>query len=360
MIHYSDALAQTSTDTCDMPQEQALKILATSPDSNAHDSSWQASLQQVIRKPSELLEILQLSPKQVDLDPSQLNFPLRVPREYVAKMMPGEASDPLLLQILPSQQEQENHPGYLDDPVGDLAKNPIPGLIHKYTSRVLLIINGSCAIHCRYCFRRHFPYDEHKPSKVRWQQALDYISSHPEINEVILSGGDPLTLSDSQLAWLTRAIDAIPHVSRLRIHSRTIAMISQRVCPALLEWITSLSIKVILVNHINHANEIDTAFDKAMYCLQRAGVTLLNQAVLLKGINDTVEAQIALSERLFSAGVLPYYLNLLDKVQGAAHFDTPEAHASQLMQKLRCELPGFLVPQLVREVAGEPYKVPIT
>jgi EF-P beta-lysylation protein EpmB len=336
-------------------------ICQSDDEESAQIDGWQAELARAINQPHELLAVLGLSATDIvgGIEEGH-NFPLRVPRGYVARMQSGDASDPLLLQVLPRRLESAAQPGFLRDPVGDDAAAVRPGLLHKYHGRVLLVATGACPIHCRYCFRRHFPYAEHRPDDRHWQSSVDYIAAHPEVNEVILSGGDPLSLSTQRLRDITNALRDIPHLQRLRIHSRMPIVLPQRIDTAFLAWLAELPWQTVLVNHCNHANEIDAGVQKALAALQQRGVTLLNQAVLLKDVNDNADALCALSEALFASGVLPYYLHLLDPVQGAAHFDVDENTATAIIAALRSRLPGYLVPQLVREQAGAPNKTPIT
>ena len=286
--------------------------------------------------------------------------PLRVPRGFVARMRRGDPHDPLLRQVLPLAEECLTAPGFAADPVGDDAAMTVPGVLHKYRGRVLLTATGACAVHCRYCFRRHFPYADANPAADRWQAALGYIAGDASISEVILSGGDPLTLSDRRLGELTDALATIPHVQRLRIHTRLPIVLPERVDDGLLAWLGNLRLPGVVVVHVNHANELDAAVKAALARLKDAGVQLLNQSVLLRGVNDSGDALAALSEALFACGVLPYYLHLLDKVQGAAHFDVPESIAQTIATDMRGRLPGYLVPRLVRELSGAPAKIPIS
>lgn len=320
---------------------------------------WQTALAQAVRDPAELLAALGLStgqyPAGIDLDPE---FALRVPRGYMARMRHGDPRDPLLLQVLSQRDESLSNPAFHIDPVGDAAATVSPGLLHKYRGRVLLVATGACPVHCRYCFRRHYPYAENHLDGAAWQQAMDYIAADPGIHEVILSGGDPLSLSNRRLSAIGDQLRGIGHIKRLRIHSRMPVVLPERVDPELLRWLAELPWQTVLVMHCNHANEIDHTVARACQDLQQAGVILFNQAVLLKDINDTLDAQVDLSESLFGAGVVPYYLHLLDPVQGAAHFEVPDDKARQLMDSLRSELPGYLVPRLVRESPGMPSKTP--
>ncbi|MEW6353159.1 MAG: EF-P beta-lysylation protein EpmB [Pseudomonadota bacterium] len=322
--------------------------------------AWQIALAQAISDPAELLRILGL---ESCLTPAARaaarDFPLRVPRGYVARMRYGDPHDPLLRQVLPLDEEQLPAPGFSLDAVGDLAAMAAPGVLHKYHGRVLLVSTGACAVHCRYCFRRHFPYADANPAPQQWRAALDYIGADASIHEVILSGGDPLSLSDQRLALLTAELARIPHVKYLRVHTRLPVVLPERVDAALLEWLTGGRLKPIMVIHANHAQEIDEAVRRALAQLSAHGVALFNQAVLLRGVNDSSDALAALSEQLFDAGVTPYYLHLLDKVQGAAHFEVNDATAGRIMDELRARLPGYLAPRLVRERAGGRYKIPV-
>lgn len=320
---------------------------------------WQQALADVITNIQELCHILQLDPAPF-LEPHKgLDFGLRVPHSFVARMTKGDPNDPLLRQVLPLAEEAQITPGYTHDPLAEKTTNPIPGLLHKYHGRVLLLVSGGCAIHCRYCFRRHFAYHENTPGQAGWDKAIAYIAAHPDITEVIYSGGDPLLLKDDFLASLTEKIAAIPHVTTLRIHTRLPVVIPERVTPALCDWLKNTRLQTVVVLHCNHANEIDTQLAQAIQNLRQAGVMLLNQAVLLAGVNDATETLIALSKRLGAVGVLPYYLHLLDPVQGTAHFAVPMEEAKKLWEALLPKLPGYLVPKLVQEKAGMPAKCPV-
>lgn len=323
-------------------------------------ASWQQELATGYRDVAELLGALGLDaevlPDTVALDAA---FPLRVPRGFVRRMRHGDPRDPLLRQVLPLAVEAEDRPGFVLDPVGDRAAALAPGLIHKYRGRVLLITTGACAIHCRYCFRRHYPYAETAP-RDDWSEALDSIHRDTSVHEVILSGGDPLLLSDGRLAALLGRLAAIPHLRRVRIHTRLPVVLPERLDAGLLDVLTGVQLPLAMVIHANHPREIDADVANALAPLRAAGITLLNQTVLLRGVNDDAATLAALSEALFAAGVLPYYLHLLDRVAGAANFDVAEDEARELMQALRESLPGYLVPRLVREVAGAPSKVTIT
>ena len=320
--------------------------------------NWQTQLSDVITSVDELLSILQLDSlrPQVYL-PNR--FELKVPRSFVAKMTIGDANDPLLKQVLPDKKEQTIVGGYLADPLGENAQNPTKGLLHKYQSRVLLTITGVCAIHCRYCFRQHFDYSANMPTTTAQADIIAYLIAHPEINEVILSGGDPLSVTNRRLfAWLD-ILESIAQLTTIRLHTRLPIVIPARLDNELLNRVAQSRCNIVMVIHCNHANEIDELTAQALQRARTANITLLNQAVLLKGINDSVEVQAALSQRLFSAGVMPYYLHVLDKVSGAAHFDHEERLAIELYWTLLAKLPGYLVPKLVRELTNRPFKVPI-
>jgi EF-P beta-lysylation protein EpmB len=323
-------------------------------------SPWRKALSQSVRDPAELLELLAL-PRELlpAARRAAARFPLRVPRGYVARMEKGNPADPLLRQVLPLSEELLSTEDFSDDPVGDLAAMAMPGLLHKYAGRVLLITTAACGIHCRYCFRRHFPYTEARAATDDWQPALDYIAADASLREVILSGGDPLSLSDQRLARLVGHIAAIPHVKRLRLHTRQVIVLPERVDTELLNWLGDCRLQIVMVVHTNHANEINDEVAAALRRLAATNISLLNQAVLLRGVNDEVNELAALSERLFENRVLPYYLHQLDRVQGAQHFEVSDALAIELIKQLRERLAGYLVPRLVREQAGEYSKIPI-
>lgn len=315
---------------------------------------WQQLWRDAVRDPRELLSLLGLDVLADRIsDDAAAQFPLRVPRGFVARMRHGDPHDPLLRQVLPVVDETRIVPGFALDAVGDGAARAAEGVIRKYRGRALLIATGSCAVHCRYCFRRHFPYADETAARDGWQPALAAIRADKGIDEVILSGGDPLSLSTAKLEDLTRELAAIPHLRRLRIHTRLPVVLPERVDEGLLAWLRGLPWPVAVVIHANHANEFADGVDAGLARLRGAGVALLNQAVLLAGVNDTVEALAALSERGYQAGVLPYYLHQLDRVAGAAHFEVSDGRARALHAALVAALPGYLVPKLVREVAGD-------
>lgn len=321
---------------------------------------WQQLWREAVRDPRELLALLELDPTSAGMsEAAATQFPLRVPRGFVARMRPGDLNDPLLRQVLPIDAEQRQIAGFGVDAVGDSAARRATGIIHKYRGRILLIATGSCAVHCRYCFRRHFPYAEDTASHNRWQETATLLRADPSIEEVVLSGGDPLSLSTAKLAELTDALRGIPHLRRLRIHSRLPVVLPERVDTPLLDWLRDLPWPVAFVIHANHANEFDTSVDAALAALRNVGTQLLNQAVLLHGVNDTIDTLAALSERSFAAGVLPYYLHQLDRIAGTAHYEVEDARARALHAELAARLSGYLVPRLACEVPGDSSKRPL-
>ena len=313
-----------------------------------------------VRDPAELCALLDL-PAELHQQAKQAikSFPMRVPRSFIARMKKGDIHDPLLRQVLPLDDEMKIVPGFSDDPVGDRAASVHPGALHKYHGRLLLTVTGACGIHCRYCFRRHFPYSQENPSANDWQDTVNFIEKETTIQEVILSGGDPLLLETRRLRQLTGKLEQIPHLKRIRIHSRLPVVLPERVNSELLDWLHTIALKPVMVIHANHAQELDSEVGLAMQELHRAGVILMNQSVLLRGVNDSAERLQQLSERLFDLNVQPYYLHLLDRVAGAAHFDVAEISARALIHELRSRLPGYLVPTLVREIEGAPSKIPV-
>ncbi|MEW6997934.1 EF-P beta-lysylation protein EpmB [Colwelliaceae bacterium BS250] len=322
-------------------------------------NSWQKELANVVTDPKELLSLLNIDVESYRTHFSARKlFPVRVPRPFIAKMHKGDFNDPLLQQVMPLSNEFIEVSGYVTDPLGE-HDTVAEGLLHKYQHRVLMIVKAGCAVNCRYCFRRHFPYEDNSPNKARWQQALDYIKQHDEINEVIFSGGDPLMANDEHLAWLINQIEAIEHVSRLRIHTRLPVVIPQRITPQLTTLLANSRLNPVMVFHINHPNEIDDAFKQAIEPLRQARIPLFNQSVLLANINDNVKTLCTLSDKLFNTGIQPYYIHLLDAVAGAAHFDISEQQAVIIAKKMMAILPGYLMPKFVRENAGETNKTPL-
>jgi L-lysine 2,3-aminomutase len=320
---------------------------------------WRELWRDAITDAGELLQILGLGDRADLLPPDDAGFALRVPRGFVARMRRNDPTDPLLLQVLPQRAEHEWTEGFSMDAVGDLASKAGHGVLHKYDGRALLIASGSCAVNCRYCFRRHFPYGEEIAAASQWRDALALVRADPSIRELILSGGDPLALATHKLEELTHGLSDLPHVIRLRIHTRLPVVLPERVDDGFIAWLAALPLQKVVVLHANHANEFDASVDAACARLRAAGATLLNQSVLLRGVNDDGDALAALSERMFASGVLPYYLHQLDRVQGAAHFEVDDHRALALIEDLRARLPGYLVPRLVREVGGDASKRPV-
>jgi EF-P beta-lysylation protein EpmB len=324
---------------------------ATSP-ANPELPSWQQALSQAVRNIDELARLLELPVASLRaFEPHESEFPLLVPRGFVRRMRKGDPSDPLLRQVLPLTQERQPVPGYSNDPLGEttLARG---GLLKKYAGRALLIATATCPVHCRYCFRRSFPYRDHLASHADWEQALAELDQNPDVQEVILSGGDPLSLNERRLATLFDALAHRPWISRVRIHTRYPVVLPERIDASLLRLLEQAAFRIVVVIHANHGNEIDQQVTTALTELARCGAVLLNQSVLLRGVNDDAAILVELSERLFAAGVLPYYLHLLDPVAGAAHYEVEEARARILHAELTGKLPGYLVPRLVREIPG--------
>lgn len=327
-------------------------------DAYVDSEHWQKQLADVISCPKMLLSALELS--HLDQQGAALGhkaFLLRVPKAFVSRMNKGDPQDPLLRQVMPLEEETWIAPGYLKDPLEEKKANTHPGIIHKYGSRVLLIAATACAVHCRYCFRRHFPYADNRISGALRQRSIEYLKAHKQINEVILSGGDPFVLKDRQIDQLLSDIEGISHIKRVRFHTRLPVVIPSRMTDALVKRLAGSRLKVTIVIHCNHAQELDESVAIGIAKLHRQGIWVLNQSVLLKGVNDDIEPLVELSERLHDIHIMPYYLHLLDKVQGAQHFEVPLEHALRLHQELKAQLPGFLVPKLVQEIPDESSKV---
>jgi EF-P beta-lysylation protein EpmB len=342
--------------------------------------TWQQAMKRAVRSGRQLCELLQLPPAELVSLAAEQDFPVFAPRELIARMRVGDPGDPILRQVLGVPEELSAAPATIDvsqpstadevasrraahapmlDPVGDLQAQRGPGLLQKYDGRALLITSGACAVHCRYCFRRHFPYDAAQPGKVGWARSLDILRADDSLDEVILSGGDPLTVTDDSLRWLIAELNAIPHIRRIRIHTRVPVVIPQRICASLLEWVESSRAAIYFVLHFNHPNEIDPQVEQSIKLLRQSGCTLLNQAVLLRHVNDSAAVQRELCQALVNMQVLPYYLHQLDLVQGAMHFEVDDLTAQSIIDELRATLPGYAVPKLVREIAGERSKTPV-
>ncbi len=333
-------------------------LSCSTPDTS--ESSWKKQLSQATTSAEALLTRLQLGQhlKHIDL---AAEFKCMATDAYISKIEPGNINDPLLLQVLPLALEKQptiQQPGLLD-PVGDINAQAGQGLLHKYHGRALLITTAACAIHCRYCFRRHYPYQQSSYSQKALQGVLDYLSSHTEIDEIILSGGDPLVLDNSKLGALIARLEDIEHIKTLRIHTRLPVVLPDRINHGLLELLRTTRFQVVMVIHSNHANELKNAEYDKLQLLHKAGICLLNQSVLLKGINDNAESLVALSRRLFECNTLPYYLHLLDPVAGAMHFKTGREQALTIKKEMEQKLPGYLVPRLVQEIEGKQSKTAI-
>lgn len=338
-------------------------------DSQNWQSNWKSDFVNTINDKQTLAKMLDLpidfvetvfgETDEKNVGEKMSDFPLKVPQKFVKKMQKGNLNDPLLLQILPTFAETVQTAGFVTDPLAEKSANPTKGIIHKYRSRVLMPITGACMVHCRYCFRQHFDYQENLPTADDWQTIVDYIEKNLDVNEVILSGGDPLSLSDRRLFAVLDTLENIPQIRTIRLHSRVPVVIPNRLDDALLKRLSSSRCQIVLVIHANHPNELD---DETIFYLQRAklaGITLLNQTVLLKNINNDADILANLSEKMWQAGVLPYYLHVLDKVAGASHFYIDDAEAVAIYWQLLAKCAGYLVPKLVRETPNEPFKTPI-
>ncbi len=321
-------------------------------------NQWQKELQEGYRNVEALLDDLNINSKNLNLL-YQSNFPLKVPRSFAQRIEKGNPNDPLLLQILPQLQENINSPHFFSDAVGDLSASKSRGVIQKYHGRVLVIMTGACAVHCRYCFRRHFPYENQVISASSKEFLFKLIHEDPTIEELIFSGGDPLLLTNDTLQSWAQEILSIPQIKRWRLHSRLLSVLPSRFDEKLLQILNEFQKQgpqVILVSHFNHSNEINQEVIDSIKRLRETGITLLNQSVLLKGINDNAFVLAKLSQSLFENGILPYYLHLLDRTQGTQHFEVSDENAKMIYHDLSCKLPGYLVPKLVREEQGMPFK----
>ncbi len=315
--------------------------------------SWQEQLAQAIRQPNELLEYVGLMANSIGYSNKAMKqFPIRVPHVFANRIRHNDPNDPILRQVFPYIDEESEVSGFIQDPLAESNVHAVHGLLQKYKSRVLSITTAACAIHCRYCFRRHFPYQESTASSQHWEAALEYIKKDQNINEVILSGGDPLTLSDRRLSEICASLAKIEHIKRIRFHTRLPIVLPARITTTLLQQITNNNKSILFVIHTNHANELDDDVAKAIRLLQSSGILVLNQSVLLKGVNDSVAALINLSERLIENNVMPYYLHLLDPVAGAAHYDVSMEKARELIKQMQASASGYLVPRLVKEEVG--------
>ncbi len=318
--------------------------------------NWKKIIQEANSSPQELLNRLNIEGSSPISRQANKDFPLRVPPGFVSRINRNDPDDPLLRQVWPSVEEENDHDGFSKDPLNEFKRQTTPGLLHKYHGRVLLVLTGACAIHCRYCFRRHFPYSDSNSSGKNLEKAIEYLQNETGVTEVILSGGDPLSISDERLSDLVSQLADIPHLKRLRIHTRFPVVVPERINQTCLEWLTKTRLQLVIVLHVNHANELNKSVEQAMLKLRACNIPLFNQSVLLKGVNDSAKALVELSESLFNYGIIPYYLHLLDPVNGASHFEVEESSAKLLMQEIQKKLPGYLVPKLVREDCDTAHK----
>jgi len=321
-----------------------------------HD--WKVALSESFRQIEDLLKYCELDVNRPESG-SEAGFPVRVTKYYASLIEKGNPQDPLLLQVMPDKREHHHIQGYSLDAVGDIKAMPVPGLIHKYPNRVLLTLTAACPIHCRYCFRRHFPYSEAKLDISNCSPVINYLNRHSEISEVILSGGDPLMLSDQKISTLITQLNKIPHIQYLRFHTRLLSVLPERVNETFISILAQFNGKVVFITHINHPNEISEFNQRVFNLLSQHGFQLLNQSVLLKAINDKKSILSELSYKLFDNHIIPYYLHSLDKVRGAAHFDLTVDQQCKIYTELRNSLPGYLVPKLVNEISGQLSKTPV-
>ncbi len=321
-----------------------------------HD--WKTVLSESFRSTQDLLKYCELDGNRPESG-SEAGFPVRVTKYYASLIEKGNPQDPLLLQVIPDQREHQRIEGYSLDAVGDLKAMPVPGLIHKYHNRVLLTLTAACPIHCRYCFRRHFPYSEAKLDISPQSPVINYLTEHTEVKEVILSGGDPLMLSDQKIADLIIQLNKIPNIDYLRFHTRLLSVLPERITESFIRVLEQFNGKIVFITHINHPNEITLYNQTAFNLLSQYGFQLLNQSVLLKGVNNNAATLVDLSYKLFDNNIIPYYLHSLDKVHGAANFDLTVDQQCKVYAELRNSLPGYLVPKLVNEFSGQMSKTQV-
>lgn len=315
--------------------------------------SWQEQMMNSVKSASELLNMLDIDSMQVDLsEKAARGFPVLAPHSFISRMRAGDANDPILRQVLNSKNEEIIQPGYSADPLEETKYNPVKGLIRKYHNRALLIATGKCAVNCRYCFRREFPYQENNPSRDDWQTAFEYLKKHAEIEEVILSGGDPLAIPDRHLQWLVHSLSEIQTIKRLRIHTRFVVVIPDRITDDLIRTLDETRLQITVVVHSNHANEFNDSLVTAIERLKKCVDFVLNQSVLLRGINDNLDTQVDLQNACVDAGILPYYLHFLDPVRGASHFEVSRHEALSLYREMQSRLSGYMLPKLVVEAPG--------
>ncbi|CZH49344.1 L-lysine 2%2C3-aminomutase [Legionella pneumophila] len=316
--------------------------------------SWQKILAQGFTSTTDLLDFLELPRSEGNLF-AEKQFPSRIPLGFAKRMQKGNPKDPLLLQVLAKEDELSEADDYVIDPLSE-SNTLIKGLLHKYHGRVLLTLTGVCAVNCRYCFRRHFPYQANNPGRRGWKEVCAYIANDSSITEVILSGGDPLLAANLVLEELLQSLEEISHIHTLRIHTRIPIVLPERIDKGLLDLLTNTRFKKVIVVHCNHPQELDESVLRACSDLKKAACYLLNQSVLLAGINDDAGILSKLSHALFDYGIMPYYLHLLDKVKGSAHFDMPLPRAQSIYHQLQSLVPGYLLPRLAREEPGRSSK----
>jgi EF-P beta-lysylation protein EpmB len=326
---------------------------------NIHQEDWQIALSRAVTHPKQLFKRLQLDSQHLDSETFLASNSFRVfaTESYLQRIKPKDINDPLLRQILPLGEEILNTESYTNDPLNEVQATTVPGLLHKYAGRALLITNAHCAINCRFCFRKNFSYSGNHYSSANKDAIIKYLKEHEDISELILSGGDPLLLNDKKLKELIYLTEQIPHIQRIRIHTRIPIVLPERITESLLGILADSRLKVVVVVHCNHAQEIDSAVENALHKLKIVCFSLLNQSVLLKGVNDDPLTLINLQHKLFENGVQSYYLHLLDKVKGTHHFDLPLHKAQILYQEMERQLPGYMLPKLVFESPEFPNKV---
>ncbi|WP_295163967.1 EF-P beta-lysylation protein EpmB [uncultured Buchnera sp.] len=322
--------------------------LQTTKKINKKKDSWLYEISNSIIEPKKLLKFLHLEqhPKYYDAESRKL-FPFRVPYSFASRMRKKDPEDPLLLQVITNNQEFLNNLEFNEDPIKERKNIVLPGLLHKYKDRVLWMLKTNCAINCRYCFRKHFPYETNKGNKKNWMKILHYISQNIQLNEVILSGGDPLMAKDHELLWIITCLSRIKHIKRLRIHTRLPVVIPNRITSDLCQIFFNSTLKIIIVTHINHPQEINKQLSDSLLKLKESNVILLNQSVLLKNINDDAIVLAELSNLLCENNIIPYYLHILDKVKGTSHFLVSNKKAKSIISDLMKMVSGFLVPRLV-------------
>ncbi len=317
---------------------------------------WRDLLRKNFTRREPLCDFLELDDKARAQILEKSPFPLNLPLRLAAKIAKNTLDDPILRQFVPLQEEEQGAEGYNNDPVQEASFRKSSKLLHKYPARALLVTTSACAMHCRFCFRRHFDYDV---SSKSFENELQQIAEDTTLKEIILSGGDPLSMNNDALAQIINSIEKIPHVKRLRIHTRFPIGIPERIDSGLLDILGDTKLQVWMVIHCNHVNELDEDILSALRALLKRGIPVLNQTVLLKGVNDSLEAQQALAEKLIDNGILPYYLHQLDKVQGAAHFEVSESQGKTLIDALQERISGYGVPKYVREIPGKLSKTPL-